>query len=99
MARRILISLFVLAAFPAGGAAAQDGTLERAGEVDAAEYIRELLTSDNYDPRDRQRALNGARQLDSHWRSSIFDGRRTRATHGTGLRLPDLSDFDGTEKK
>ncbi len=90
--RRALASIALLGILAAGGAVAQeeDGPLDRVGRIDAAEYIRSLLESDQYDPRDRERALNGARQLDTHWRSSIFDGRRTRATRGTGLRLPDM---------
>ena len=98
MPRRTLASIAILGTLAAGGAAAQeaDGALDRVGRIDAAEYIRSLLENDQYDPRDRERALNGARQLDQqHWRSSIFDGRRTRATRGTGLRLPDLTDRDG----
>lgn len=78
-----------------GGAAiaqqAEEPPTGRLGQVDAVDYIRGLLANDRYDPADRERALNGAPMAgDAHWRSSIFDGRRTRATRGTGLRLPDL---------
>ena len=53
-----------------------------------------MLANDQYDPQDRERARNYAPEIEAgeHWRSSIFDGRRTRATHGTGIRLPDLVD-------
>ena len=100
MPRRSSTALAILAAIgiaaASAGAAAQDagpGTgepLDRIGRVDAVEYMRGLIENDRYDPRDRERALNGARDLGSHWQSSIFDGRRTRATRGTGLRLPDI---------
>lgn len=89
---RPMLALLAAALLAAGSAAAQeaDAPLDRIGRIDAAEYIRGLLANDRHDPRDRERALNGAQQFDQHWRSSIFDGRRTRATRGTGLRLPDL---------
>jgi hypothetical protein len=92
MPRRSFALIAALGILAAGGVAAQeeDGPLDRVGQIDASEYIRSLLQNDQYDPRDRERALNGARQIDPHWRSSIFDGRRTRATRGTGLRVPDL---------
>ena len=92
MLRRSLALLAIFAVLAAGGAAAQESgePADEGGRINAAEYIRGLLQNDSYDPRDRERALNGAHQLESHWRSSIFDGRRTRATRGTGLRLPDL---------
>lgn len=88
-----LAVVLVAAAGSVPGASAQeaDGALDRVGQVDAVDYIRGLLENDQYDPRDRERARNGAPLAgDEHWRSSIFDGRRTRATQGTGLRLPDL---------
>lgn len=91
MLRSAFVTLFVLAAT---GAAAQQpaSPAESPGRFDAAAYIRGVLANDAYDPRDRERALNGARALDAstHYRSTVFDGRRTRATHGTGLRLPAL---------
>lgn len=89
---RILMPLAILAALVGTPAAAQTEQApgDRVGRVNAAEYIRGLLNNERYDPRDRDRALNGAPDLGQHWRSSIFDGRRTRATRSTGLRLPDL---------
>jgi hypothetical protein len=76
-------------------AAAQEnqGTLRQIGEINAAEYIRGVLANDQYDPRDRERARNYQPELEAgtHWRSSIHDGQRTRATRGTGIRLPDLN--------
>ena len=95
MLRRTLAAVVIASTLgaAAGGAAAleTEAPLDRLGRMDAVDYIRGLLDSDGYDPRDRERALNGAPiASDQHWRSSIFDGRRTRATRGTGLRLPDL---------
>ena len=78
------------------GASAQErqGSLEQIGDIDAAEYIRGLLDNDRYDPQDVERARNYQPEIEAgeHWRSSIFDGRRTRATRGTGIRPPDLID-------
>ena len=89
---------FLIAATMAAGALAQDSRtpLEQIGDIDAAEYIRGILANDPYDPRARQRARNYAPEVEAgtHWRSSIFDGRRTRATRGTGLQLPDLINRD-----
>lgn len=85
MPRIIIVAMLVLAA---GSAGAQELKPERG--IDAAEYIKGLLAAERYDPRHRERALNGAREIDPHWRSTIFDGRRTRSTRGTGLRLPTL---------
>ena len=91
------LALLVAAAAPfaAGSAAAQEnrGPLERIGDIDAAEYIRGVLANDQYDPEDRERARNYQPELEAgtHWRSSIHDGQRTRATRGTGIRLPDLN--------
>lgn len=80
----------------ATGASAQEsrGALEQVGEINAAEYIRGILANDRYDPQDRERARNYQPEIEAgeHWRSSIFDGRRTRATRGTGLQLPNLPD-------
>jgi hypothetical protein len=92
-------SLALLIATAAAGASAQEdrGPLQQIGDIDAAEYIRGVLANDRYDPQDRERARNYQPEIEAgeHWRSSIFDGRRTRATRGTGLRLPDLTDRDG----
>lgn len=88
--RHALAALALIAAATTG-AAAQEAAMPEKGRLDAVEYIRGLIRNDSYDPRDRERALNGGREAaEAHWRSSIFDGRRTRATRGTGLRLPDL---------
>jgi hypothetical protein len=90
------LALLVAAAayFAAGLASAQEdrGALEQIGDIDAAEYIRGVLANEPYDPQDRERARNYQPELEAgeHWRSSIFDGQRTRATRGTGIRLPDL---------
>ncbi len=90
-----LVALLAALAVPAA-AAAQDsesrGPLKQIGDIDASEYIRGVLANDSYDPRDRARARNYQPEFEAstHWRSSIFDGRRTRATQGTGLTLPDL---------
>jgi hypothetical protein len=89
-----LLAAAALAAAAAGLASAQEnrGPLQQIGEIDAAEYIRGVLSNDRYDPEDRERARNYAPEIEAgeHWRSSIFDGRRTRATRGTGIRLPDI---------
>jgi hypothetical protein len=65
---------------------------ESEGGVNAVEWIRNALANPDYDPQDRARARNYAPELEgsTHWRSSIFDGRRSRATTGTGLRLPNF---------
>lgn len=100
MSRRLLAAIAVLLLATAGNgprAAAQEaeGPLDRVGRVNAVDYIRGLLENEQYDPRHGERARNGAPLAgDEHWRSSIFDGRRTRATQGTGLRLPDLPQRD-----
>ena len=92
---RIALAASLALALAATAATGQEsrGPLERIGDIDAAEYIRGLLANDSYDPRDRERARNYAPEIEAgeHWRSSIFDGRRTRATRGTGIRLPDLN--------
>lgn len=96
---RILVAACLAFLAAAGFASAQEdrGPLQQIGEIDAAEYIRGVLANDDYDPRDRERARNYAPEVEAgtHWRSSIFDGRRTRATHGTGITLPDLVDRGG----
>ena len=99
--RRALAIVIVAAA--STGAAAQTAApaapptplaaaaLPEASRPSAVEYLRSLIENDRYDPRDRERAINGGHEAaDAHWRSSIFDGRRTRATRSTGLRLPVL---------
>jgi hypothetical protein len=96
---RIALAASLACLMLASAATAQEdrGPLEQIGDIDAAEYIRGILANDRYDPRDRERARNYAPEIEAseHWRSSIFDGQRTRATRGTGIRLPDLSDRDG----
>lgn len=74
---------------PPGKPAEDPGIVQSIEQFDAAEYIRGLLANDPYDPRIRERALNGAGPATGpYWRSTIFDGRRTRSTYGTGLRIP-----------
>ena len=94
---RIALAMTVLlaAAAPAFGQETR-GPLQQVGEINAAEYIRGILANDPYNPQERERARNYQPEIEAgeHWRSSIFDGRRTRATRGTGLQLPDL-DRDG----
>lgn len=87
---RHALAIALLAAAATTGAAAQEATTPPdSSRLSAVEYIRGLIENDRYDPRDRERALNGGSEAtDAHWRSSIFDGRRTRATRSTGLRLP-----------
>lgn len=89
-----LAVLVAAASLAPGAARAQEdrGPLEQIGEINAAEYIRGVLANDQYDPQDEERARNYQPELEAgeHWRSSIFDGQRTRATRGTGIRLPDL---------
>ncbi len=99
---RLAVPLAILvaaASLAAGPSSAQEtrGPLQQIGDIDAAEYIRGVLANDRYDPRDRERARNYAPELEAgtHWRSSIFDGQRTRATHGTGINLPNLGERDG----
>ncbi len=79
-------------------AAAQQTTPgpEQGGQVNAVDWIRGALANQQYDPQDRARARNYAPEIEAgtHWRSSIFDGRRSRATTGTGLRLPNLPSGD-----
>ena len=89
---RIIVAVLAIVVATTAGAQETGAELEPERSIGAAAYIRGLLDDDRYDPRDRERALNGARQLDQHWRSTIFDGRRTRATRGTGLRLPVIPD-------
>ncbi len=101
--RRFAALALVAVLGAAGAAAAQEATpgaaepVDRVGRIDAVEYMRGLLANDRYDPRDRERALNGAPELGEHWRSSVFDGRRTRETYGTGLHLPDFLPRGDTE--
>jgi hypothetical protein len=91
---RLALALVLIAV--AGGATAQEdrSVLETIGDIDAADYIRGVLANDRYDPRDRQSALGDSdiTSVTPHWRSTIFDGRRTRSTRGTGIQLPDLID-------
>lgn len=92
---RIHLAAALLGAMIASTAAAQDeqrGPLQQIGQINAAEYIRGVLANDQFDPRDRERARNYAPDFEAgqHWRSSIFDGRRSRATPGTGLTLPNF---------
>ena len=94
--RHALAAIAIVAATTAGAAAQQAASPPDGGGFNAAAYIRGLIENDRYDPRDRERAINGGHvAADPHWRSSIFDGRRTRATRSTGLRLPDLPRPDG----
>ena len=100
--RRIAVLAVAAVLGASGTAAAQEATpgtaplpgtaepVDRIGRVDAVEYMRGLLANEPYDPRYRERALNGAPELGEHWRSSVFDGRRTRETYGTGLHVPDF---------
>ena len=97
MPRTALAALaLLLAAAAAPPAFGQEtrGPLEQIGEINAAEYIRGILANGPYNPQERQRARNYQPEIEAgeHWRSSIFDGRRTRATRGTGLQLPNLPD-------
>ena len=92
---RIALAASIVFLMLASAASGQDnrGPLEQVGEIDAAEYIRGILANDPYNPQERERARNYQPEIEAgeHWRSSIFDGRRTRATRGTGLQLPDLN--------
>lgn len=106
MTRHVFACAAILATLMAGGAIAQEAETPppvpadrvppasagptSADQGDALSYIQGLLADDNYDPRDRKRALNGVDPVNPFWRPSIFDGRRTRATQGTGLHLPDF---------
>ncbi len=76
----------------APGAAPGQSAPEQRGEVNAVDWIRGALANQQYDPQDRARARNYGPEIEAgtHWRSSIFDGRRSRATTGTGLVLPNL---------
>jgi hypothetical protein len=81
---------------PATAPATQAAAPEQPGQVNAVDWIRGALANEQYDPQDRARARNYAPEIEAgtHWRSSIFDGRRSRATSGTGLRLPNLPSGD-----
>ena len=87
-----LLAAALLAVLPALAQESR-GPLRQIGQIDAAEYIRGVLANDQYDPQDRERARNYQPEIEAgtHWRSSIFDGQRTRATRGTGIRVPDLN--------
>lgn len=89
----LLVAVAAVTAVPAQESD-ERGPLKQIGNIDASEYIRGVLANDRYDPGDRARARNYQPELEAseHWRSSIFDGRRSRATQGTGLTLPDLPD-------
>jgi hypothetical protein len=78
-------------------APAEQAAPEPDGEVSAVDWIRGALANQRYDPQDRARARNYAPEFEAgtHWRSSIFDGRRSRATSGTGLRLPNFPQSGG----
>jgi hypothetical protein len=95
-AASLALLVAVVTAGPPASGQENRGPLEQIGDIDAAEYIRGVLANDQYDPRDGERARNYAPEIEAgeHWRSSIFDGRRTRATRGTGLQLPDVPDRD-----
>jgi hypothetical protein len=91
LAVALLLAVSATAAPVAASAQEEEsGALDRIGRIDAAEYIRGILANDDYDPRDRERARNYQPEFEAgtHWRSSIFDGQRTRATRGTGLQIP-----------
>lgn len=80
-------------ALTAGSAEAQSTPTEaQAAEdgFDVVTYMRQSLGNQRYSPRvtyESFGASNDRTSLTPHWRSSVFEGRRIRQSHGPGLKI------------
>ncbi len=86
----LALTATVVVALSAGVASAGDNPRsdnDYAG-VKAVDYIRDALTEPaNQTGKRSQNTQSQITGQSPHWRASIFDGRRTRATNGTGLNI------------